>query len=74
MVKNYNNCDVQNLEKNLSSRWNLNLQPSVIQMEFEPMTLCDLVGHSNHWATGDSMLSKGVMWVLDWNSNAWLRS
>jgi len=26
---------------------------------FEPKTLCDLVGCSNHWATGDSMVSKG---------------
>ena len=30
-------------------------------------TLRDLVGCSNHWATGDSMVSKGEMWVFDWN-------
>ena len=29
------------------------------QMGFEPMTLCDLVRCSNHWATGDSVVSKG---------------
>ena len=34
-------------------------------MGFEPTTLRDLVGCSNHWATGDSMASKGEMWVFD---------
>ena len=33
-------------------------------MGFEPMTLHDLVGCSNHWATGDSTVSKGEMWVF----------
>ena len=33
-------------------------------MEFEPTTLRDLVGRSNHLATGDSMVSTGQMWVL----------
>ena len=28
-------------------------------MAFEPTTLRDLVGRSNHWATGDSVVSKG---------------
>ena len=32
-------------------------------MGFEPTTLRDLVGCSNHLATGDSMASKGEMWV-----------
>ena len=36
-------------------------------MGFEPTTLRDLVGCFNHWATGDSMVSKGEMWVFDWN-------
>ena len=36
-------------------------------MGFEPTILRDLVGCSNHWATGDAMASKGVMWVFDWN-------
>ena len=36
-------------------------------MGFEPTTLRDLVGCSNHWATGDSMVSKGQFAVLDWN-------
>ena len=37
------------------------------QMGFEPTTLRDLVGCSNHWATGDSMVSKGQFVGLDWN-------
>ena len=32
-------------------------------MGFEPTTLRDLVGCSNHWATGDSMVSKGQIMV-----------
>ena len=34
------------------------------QMGFEPTTLRDLVGCSNHWATGDSMVSKDFFRVL----------
>ena len=37
------------------------------QMGFEPMTLCDLVGCSNHWANGDSVVSKGQFVGLNWN-------
>ena len=36
-------------------------------MGFEPMTLCDLVGCSNHWANGDSVVSKGQFVGLNWN-------
>ena len=36
-------------------------------MGFEPTTLRDLVGCSNHWATRDSMVSKGQFMGLDWN-------
>ena len=36
-------------------------------MGFEPTTLRDLVGCSNHWATGDSVVSKGQFVGLDWN-------
>ena len=36
-------------------------------MGFKPTTLSDLVGRSNHWATGDSMLGNGEMWVFDLN-------
>ena len=36
-------------------------------MGFEPTTLRDPVGCSNHWATGDSMVSKGQFVGLDWN-------
>ena len=32
---------------------------SELQMGFEPTTLSDLVGSSNHRATGDFMMSKG---------------
>ena len=34
-------------------------------MGVEPTTLRDLVGCSNHWATEDSMVSKGEMCVFD---------
>ena len=37
------------------------------QMGLEPTTLHDLVGCSNHWATGDFMVSKGQFMGLDWN-------
>ena len=45
----------------------LTKKKSEFQMGFEPTTLRDLVGCSNHWATGDSMVSKGEMCVFDWN-------
>ena len=48
---------------NLNGTW----KKSESQMEFEPRTLCDLVRCSNHWATGDSMVSKGQFVGLDWN-------
>ena len=35
------------------------------QMGFEPTNLHDLVGCSNHWATGDLMASKGEMWFFE---------
>ena len=38
-------------------------------MGFEPMTLRDLVGCSNHWATRDSVVSKGQIVGIDWNRN-----
>ena len=43
-------------------------------MGFEPTTLRDLVGRSNHWATGDSMVSKGQFMGLDWNCITLLHS
>ena len=43
-------------------------------MGFEPTTLHDLVRCSNHWATGDSMESKGQFIGLNWNRIAWLHS
>ena len=36
-------------------------------MGFEPTHLRDLVGCSNHWATGDPMASKSQFGGLDWN-------
>ena len=43
-------------------------------MEFEPKILRDLVGCSNHWATGDSVVSKGQIVGIDWNRIAQLHS
>ena len=43
-------------------------------MGFEPTTLHDLVGCSNHWATGDSVVSKGRIVGIDWNRIAQLHS
>ena len=37
-------------------------------MVFEPTILRDLVGCSNHWATGDSVVSKGQIVGIDWNT------
>ena len=50
------------------------------QIGFEPTILRDLVGCSSHWATGDSMVSKGQFMGLNWNritrlhSQAWTHS
>ena len=44
------------------------------QMGFEPTTLRDLVGCSNHWATGDSMVSKGQFMGLGRNRITQLHS
>ena len=44
------------------------------QMGFEPTTLRDLVGCSNHRATGDSVASKGQFVGLDWSRIARLHS
>ena len=43
-------------------------------MEFEPTTLRDLVGCSNHWATGDAVVSKVQFVGLDWSRIARLHS
>jgi len=34
-------------------------------MSFEPTTHRNPAKRSNHWADGDSMVSKGEMWVFD---------
>jgi len=34
-------------------------------MRSAPTSLRDLAGRSNHWATGDSMVSKSEMWAFD---------
>ena len=47
------------------------IEKSEPQMGLEPTTLRDLVGCSNHWATGDSMVSEGQFVGLDWNRIAW---
>ena len=36
-------------------------------MGFEPAAIRDLVGRSNHWATGDSVVTKGQFVGLDCN-------
>ena len=46
-----------NINKN--SRRNIDSEKSKPQMGFEPTTLRDLVGCSNHWATGDSCGEQG---------------
>ena len=33
----------------------------------EPTILPNLSGRSNHWGTGDSMVSKGEIWIFDWH-------
>ena len=43
-------------------------------MGFEPTTLRDLVGCSNHWATEDSVVSKGQIVGIEWNRIAQLHS
>ena len=50
------------------------IEKSEPQMGLEPTTLRDLVGCSNHWATGDSMVSEGQFVGLDWNRIARLHS
>ena len=40
-------------------------------MGFEPKTLHDLALQADHWATEDSVASKGEMWVFDWNHIVW---
>ena len=44
------------------------IEKSEPQMGLEPTTLRDLVGCSNHWATGDSMVSEGQFVGLDYGS------
>ena len=52
----------------------LNVWRNVSQMGFEPTSLHALVGCSNHWATGDSVVSKGQFVGLDRNCIARLHS
>ena len=47
----------------VKSTRNVDSEKSEPQMGFEPTTLCDLVRCSNHWATGDSVVSKVKLWV-----------
>ena len=43
-------------------------------MGFEPTTIRDLVGCTNHWATGDCMVSEGQFMGLNWNRSTRLHS
>ena len=47
------------------SRRKVDSEKSEFQMGFEPTTLRDLVRCSNHWATGDSVVSKGQIVGID---------
>ena len=49
-------------------RRKVDTEKSELQMGFEPTTLCDPVGCSHHWATGDSVVSKGQILGIDWVS------
>ena len=42
-----------------------NSEKSEPQMGFEPTTIHDLSGSSNHWASEDCVVSKGKMWVFE---------
>ena len=44
------------------------------EMGFEPLTLRDLVGCSNHRATRDSMVTRGQFVGLNWSRIARLHS
>ena len=59
---------------NVKSGGNEYYEKSESQMGFEPTTLRDLVGCSNHWATGLSMESKGQIVGSDLNRIARLHS
>ena len=58
----------------VNSRRNVDHEKSEPQMGFEPTTLRDLVGCSNHWATGHSVVSKGQVGGYDWNRMTRLHS
>jgi len=44
-----------------------NSEKSEFLTGLEPKTLYGVAGCSNHQATGDSMASKGEMWMFEWN-------
>ena len=47
--------------------WNIYLKLNCCwnPLGFQPTTLRNLFGCSNHWATGNSVAKKGEMWVFD---------
>ena len=53
----------------VNSRRDVDSEKSEPQMGYEPTTLRDLVGCSNHWATGDSVVSKGPIWGSDFSES-----
>ena len=53
--------------RNFKWRKHLLGKVSEIQMGFKTTTLRDLARRSNYWATGDAMVSRGEMWVFNWN-------
>ena len=55
----------------VNSRRHVESEKSESQIGFEPTTLLDLL---YHWATGDSVVSKGQIVGIDWNRIAQLHS
>ena len=59
----------------VNSRKHVDSEKSEFQMEFKPTTLRDLYSRMlYHWASGDSVLSKGQIVGIDWNRIARLHS
>lgn len=51
-----------------STCFQLSFQFSMIEIAWtEPTILRNLAVRSNRWGTGDSMVSKGEIWIFDWH-------
>ena len=58
IVSNHQRVFCRNNNISFCINWKLGKRKSDLQMGFEPTTLRDLVGYSNHGATEDSIVSK----------------